>query len=116
MLERVGECVQCGECCKSVNITAVRDITLSQHGNMEELKRYLSFRGIQVVGEDIEKNLLYYTIQIPCSKLGPDNECLVHDSPEKPLICHRYPWVRDDIPECSYTFEPVAGIPGESSR
>ena len=116
MLERVGECVQCGECCKSVNITAVRDITLSQHGNMEELKGYLSFRGIQVVGEDVEKNLLYYTIQIPCSQLGPDNECLVHDSPEKPLICHRYPWARDDIPECSYTFEPVAGIPGESPR
>ena len=108
MLERAGECVQCGECCKTVNITAVRDITLSQHGNLEELTRYLSFRGIQVVGEDVEKNLLYYTIPIPCSQLGPDNECLVHDSPEKPLICHRYPWAKDDIAECSYTFEPAS--------
>ena len=46
MLKRVGECIQCGECCKSVNINVVRDITLRQHGNMEELKRYLSYRGI----------------------------------------------------------------------
>ena len=58
MLQRVGECVQCGECCKTVNITAVRDITLRQHGIMEELKRYLSYRRIQVAGEDVEKNLL----------------------------------------------------------
>jgi len=107
MLERTGECNQCGECCKTVNITAVRDITLRQHGNFEELKRYLSFRKIQVVGEDVAKNLLFYTILIPCSQLGPDNECLVNDSPQKPLICHRYPWAKDDITECSYTFEPA---------
>ncbi len=107
MLERTGECNQCGECCKVVNITAVRDITLRQHGNMEELKRYLGYRGIQVVGDDEEKNLLFYSINIPCSQLGPDNECRVHDKPEKPLICHRYPWAKDDIKECSYSFEPV---------
>ena len=107
MLKRTGECNQCGECCKTVNITAVRDITLRQHGNIEELKRYLSFRRIQVVGEDVDKNLLYYTINIPCSQLGPDNVCKVHNSPEKPLICHRYPWAKDDIAECSYTFEPA---------
>ena len=108
MLKRTGECNQCGEFCKTVNITAVRDITLRQYGNIEELKRYLSFRRIQVVGEDVDKNLLYYTINIPCSQLGPDNVCKVHNSPEKPLICHRYPWAKDDIAECSYTFKPVS--------
>jgi len=105
MLQRTGECNLCGECCKTVNITAVRDIALSQHGNMEELKTYLSYRGIQVVGDDAEKNLLFYSISIPCSQLGPDNECRVHGKPEKPLICHRYPWAKDDIKECSYSFE-----------
>ncbi len=85
---------------------------------MEELKRYLGYRQIQVVGEDVEKNLLFYTIQIPCSQLGSDNECRVHNSPEKPLICHRYPWEKDDIAECSYDFEPVspAGISGDLFR
>jgi len=63
----------------------------------------------------LKKTFYNYTIQIPCSQLGPDNECRVHDSPEKPLICHRYPWARDDIPESSYTFEPasLAGILGK---
>ena len=41
MLIRTGECHQCGECCKTVNITVVRDVTLRQHGNREELERYL---------------------------------------------------------------------------
>jgi Fe-S-cluster containining protein len=105
MLVRKGECHQCGECCKTVNLTVVRDFTLRQHGNKEELEKYLSYRGIKVVGEDVEANLLFYSIDIPCSQLGPDNECLVHDSPDKPLICLKYPWFKDDIEECGYTFE-----------
>ncbi len=107
MLTRTGECVQCGECCKTVNITAVRDVTLEQHRNRKELELYLSYRGIQVVGEDVENNLLFYSLRIPCSQLGPDNVCKVHNTPEKPLICYRYPWEKDDIPECSYEFEPA---------
>ena len=109
MLVRKGECHQCGECCKTVNLTVVRDITLRQHGNIEELEKYLSYRGIKVAGEDIEANLLFYTIDIPCSQLGPNNECLVHDSPDKPLICLKYPWFKDDIEECGYTFEESSG-------
>ena len=46
MLNRTGECHQCGECCKTVNLTVVRDVTLRQHGNREELERYLSYRDI----------------------------------------------------------------------
>ncbi|MCP5108416.1 MAG: hypothetical protein GY950_33830, partial [bacterium] len=95
MLNRTGECTECGECCKTVNITAVRDIALEQHGNLEELKLYLSYRGINVVGTDPEKNLLFYSINIPCSQLTPDNRCRVHSTPEKPLICYRYPWEKD---------------------
>lgn len=104
MWNRTGECNQCGECCKTVNITAVRDLALRQHGNMEELERYMSYRGIQVVGSDEERNLIFYSIRNPCSQLGPENECQVHGKPEKPLICHRYPRTPDDIPECSYRF------------
>jgi hypothetical protein len=81
---------------------------LEQHRNRQELELYLSYRGIQVVGEDIENNLLFYSLRIPCSQLGPDNECKVHNMPEKPLICYHYPWEKDDIPECSYEFEPAS--------
>lgn len=105
MLTRTGECNQCGECCKTVNMTVVRDLTLSQHGNREELEKYLGFRGIKVVGEDVENNLLFYSMDIPCSQLGPNNECRMHLNPDKPLICMKYPWFKDDIAECSYEFK-----------
>ena len=108
MLTRTGECHQCGECCRVVNITAVRDETLKQHGNRKELELYLSYRGIRVVGEDEAQNRLFYAIDIPCSQLGPDNSCRVHNTPDKPLICYRYPWEKDDIDECGYKFSPAA--------
>ena len=108
---RSGECTLCGECCKTVNVTAVRDLALREHGKLEELRRYMKFRGVNVAGEDAERNLLFYEIPISCSQLGTDNTCKVHDSPEKPLICHRYPREPGDIPDCGYRFEP-RGIPG----
>lgn len=111
-MTRSGECHQCGECCKTVNITAVRDSAIQQHGSREELEKYLGYRGIKVAGEDVERNLLFYAIDIPCSQLGPDNECLVHDSPEKPLIFLKYPWFKDDVEECGYKFANSAdGFP-----
>ena len=85
-MERVGECHSCGECCQTVNMTVVRDVTLQQHGNLEELKRYLSYRGIRVVGSDEKRNQLYYSMDLPCSELTPDNRCRVHDSPENRLF------------------------------
>ena len=95
MLTRQGECHQCGECCRTVNITVVRDATLEQHGNRKELELYLGYRGIRVVGED--------------------NRCQVHDTPEKPLSCYRYPWEPDDIEQCGFRFLPTAGfLPGVS--
>ncbi len=42
-LKRTGECHQCGECCKTVKLTVVRDVTLRQQGNREELERTLSY-------------------------------------------------------------------------
>ena len=104
---RTGECNQCGKCCETVNITVVRDLTLRQHGNKEELERYLSFRGIKVAGEDVERNLLFYTMEVPCSQLNHDKSCKLHNAPEKPFICLRYPLVKDDIEECSYSFKPA---------
>ena len=106
MLVRTGECNQCGECCKTVNITAVRDVTLRQHKSRKELELYLSYRGISVVGEDVEANQLFYSMDIPCQQLGVKGECKVHaDLKAKPILCHRYPMEPDGTEECSYEFK-----------
>jgi len=108
-MERTGECHSCGECCKTVNMTVVRDITIQQHGSLKELELYLSYRGIRVVGSDEKRNQLYYSMDVPCSELTSENQCRVHDSPEKPFICHRFPSSKEDIedtPECGYSFQP----------
>lgn len=107
MWVRAGECNQCGKCCETMNFTVVRDVTLRQHGNREDLERYLSFRRIRIVGEDVEQNLLFYTMDIPCGQLTREKTCKLHGKPEMPFICLRYPTARDDIEECSYTFKPV---------
>ena len=107
LLIRTGECNQCGECCKTLNITVVRDVTLNQHKSIKELELYLSYRGICLVGEDIKHNQLFYSINIPCQQLGPENACKVHEDPEaKPLLCHRYPIEPDNSEDCSYQFHP----------
>ena len=116
-MRREGECHSCGECCQTVNMTVVRDVTLRQHGNLEELQRYLSFRGIRVVGEDKKSNQLYYSMDIPCSELTPENKCRVHGCPEKPLLCHRFPETKEDIEDiknCGFRFTPV--LPGHPVR
>jgi len=105
MFTRTGECHQCGECCKTVNMTMVRDVTLRQHGNREELELYLGYRGIRVVGEDVAGNALFYEVDIPCSQLTEDNGCKVHDSPAKPLLCLKYPDAPNAIEQCGYAFE-----------
>ncbi len=106
---REGECHRCGECCQTVNITAVRDVTLSQHGSLEELRLYMKYRGIRVVGEDVKQNMLFYEIELPCDQLTRDPAgnygCKVHDSPEKPLLCLKYPQAPDDITQCGYQFK-----------
>jgi len=86
-------------------MTVVRDVTLRQHGNRLELERYLSYRGIRVVGEDVTGNALFYAVDIPCSQLTEDNQCKVHNTSEKPLLCLKYPDAPNDIAECGYTFE-----------
>ena len=96
-----------GECCKTLNITVVRDVTLNQHKSIKELELYLSYRGICIVGEDIKRNKLFYSIDIPCQQLGHEKACKVHKDPEaKPLLCHRYPIETDNSEDCSYQFQP----------
>ena len=112
-MKREGECHSCGECCQTVNITVVKDVTLQQHGNLEELQRYLSYRGINLVGSNEKRNELYYSMDIPCTELMPDKRCRVHDTEEKPLICNRFPESKEgieDIKNCGFRFTRI--LPG----
>ena len=86
-------------------MTVVRDVTLRQHGSRAELERYLGYRGIRVAGEDVAANALFYEVDIPCNQLTADNGCKVHGSPDKPLLCLKYPDAPNDIDECGYSFE-----------
>ena len=84
----------------------MRDVTLNHHKSIKELELYLSYRGICLVGKDIKRNQLFYSINIPCQQLGPENECKVHKDPEaKPLLCHRYPIEPDNSEDRSYQFQ-----------
>ena len=84
----------------------MRDVALKQHKSIKELELYLSYRGIYLVGEDIKRNQLFYSINIPCQQLGPENAYKVHEDPEaKPLLCHPYPIEPDNSEDCSYQFQ-----------
>ncbi len=58
-----------------------------------------------MVGEDVTGNALFYAVDIPCSQLTEDNGCRVHNTPEKPLLCLKYPDAPNDIDQCGYAFE-----------
>ena len=105
-LERVGECVQCGECCKKIRITSLLSHVVKQHGTLEEAKAYYSYRGIRLDEADEKRDRVLLELPLECAQLTADNRCLLHDKPEiKPVICHRYPWYEDDIESCGYSFE-----------
>jgi Fe-S-cluster containining protein len=64
-------------------------------------------------GDDEQRNQFYYTMDITCSELTADKRCRVHDSPEKPLICNRFPETKEDIEDiksCGFRFTPI--LPG----
>ena len=93
----------CGECCKKIRVTSILSNSIRQHGGIEELKKYYSYRNITVAGYDDKNDLLYLELDTPCDKLDDQNRCVIHSDPtEKPYICHRYPWYRDDIDTCGY--------------
>jgi len=104
--ERGGECVMCGECCKKVRITSVLSHILDNHGSLDEAKSYYALRGIRVVETVRASDRVMLEIDIPCNQLTPDNRCGLHGTPQqKPLICHKYPWFKDDIETCGFNFK-----------
>ncbi len=105
-MKRYGECVQCGECCKTLRITGIYSNLIEQHGSLDEARAYYSFRGVSITEIDRRGDRVLFEAPIPCDKLGADSRCSLHDTPEKkPVICHRYPWYPDDIESCGFTWK-----------
>jgi len=104
-MKREGECVQCGGCCKTMRITGILSHVLAQHGSLDEARAYYSFRQIRIAEVSAQTDSLCFELDIPCDKLTADNRCLLHDKPElKPIVCHRYPLVPDNVASCGYSF------------
>lgn len=104
-MRREGECVRCGDCCKTLRITGILSHVLGQHGSLDEARAYYSYRKIKIADVSHETDTLCFELDAPCDRLTADNRCLLHDRPElKPMICHRYPMAPDDIKRCGYTF------------
>jgi hypothetical protein len=105
-MRREGECVKCGECCKALRITGILSHVIAQHGSLDEARAYYSFRKIKIADVSPNTDSLCFELNITCDKLTEDNNCLLHGQPElKPMICHRYPAVPDDIKSCGFSFK-----------
>lgn len=81
---RVGSCLKCGECCKSVIIFYNGEIVSSKEqwdALTAEEEIYSIFR---VTGETPEKNWIF-----GCSRQRDDGTCAIHKS--RPGICRDYP-------------------------
>ncbi|HEB71097.1 MAG TPA: hypothetical protein ENI77_00570 [Nitrospirae bacterium] len=103
-LRREGECVSCGECCRTLRITGILTNIVAQHGSLESARAYYSYRGIKITDVSRELNAVGLEMNIPCDKLTKDNRCALHPD-SKPLICDRYPQFPDDIETCGYSFK-----------
>ena len=96
-MKRYGECVSCGECCKVLHMRGMLSDIVSQHGSLDEAKKYYSFRGVRIPEINEKLDAVMFEMDIPCDKLDEHNHCKLHDDPaQKPVICHRYPLGPDD--------------------
>lgn len=111
VMERKGDCHKCGECCKTVRITAVLSNAINQHRSLEEAILYYQYRDIKVMGTDPLNDYLFLELPIRCKQLDHRNKCQIYNQPElKPILCHIYPTEKDNIPDCAYQFVPDAPI------
>jgi hypothetical protein len=94
--EREMKCNQCGECCKWVVLD------LGQYVNEDKLAHLKMHEGLSIMTEGSHS---YLWIMSRCANLTGDGKCKIHDSPDFPKLCKRFPsdamnWM---IPEkCGY--------------
>ncbi len=108
---RSGKCKNCGDCCNAHIVYRV-----AGEDSMQDRRNGGSAKtpGLGIWSEvNKEDDRIYFsTIKIeintdkPCSLLGEDNLCKVHD--EKKAMCAEWPFNPSDLeffPNCGYSFE-----------
>lgn len=107
--KRIGECNQCGDCCKiQIDISMVDGDKNSHAGTTTDEQNRWSEIGHHI--EEPNRKFVRFhdpeeTIHHQCVALGPDNLCTANGN--KPWCCTIWPTAPSDIkqfPNCSYEF------------
>ena len=101
---RYGGCTRgCGACCREMIIPI--DPALIRRPAFHGWRQWLeSHGGIRLL---VERGAVLIPLQ--CDHLQEGGSCAVHDSPERPQMCARYPRHPQDVlvDECTYGFVTV---------
>lgn len=85
------DCTGCGKCCERFTqfYSFENDPVMNS-----EAQRFMMLEGF---GEkmhlegDTAKQGLWLIIDIPCKHLTADKRCAIYNSPDRPLLCRKYP-------------------------
>ena len=94
-------CSKCGgKCCKQFWIYYPKDwdeIFIS------EMKRIQMLSGMEDKVKIVETEKSYQLIfDIPCKHLSEDGKCKIYNSPNRPLLCRKYPYNNTEKDQCEY--------------
>lgn len=110
--KRIGECNQCGDCCKKrINIKMINGNKSTHGGETTDGDG----RWSEIDGGKKEEFIKFYMnsndTHQTCVALGPDNQCIEQELGKKPWVCSVWPTAPSDIEpfeNCSYQFVEVA--------
>ena len=83
-LEIVGECKQCGDCCRSLMLIESRGVVRSKRYFRKLQKRSPFYQNLEIIGTD-DAGILIFS----CKLLGEDGRCSRYE--ERPDICREFP-------------------------
>ncbi len=83
-LEVIGECKQCGDCCRSLMLIETHGVVRSRRYFRKLQKRSPFYRNMEIIGRD-EAGILIFS----CKLVGDDGRCTRYE--ERPDICREFP-------------------------
>lgn len=113
---RIGECNQCGECCRGKSTITFRvDVGAAKKAEEEEEFDWSPWEGWNIF--QAQGLWWYFKIwlnadkETSCESLTEDGRCSIHEEfIKKPAICTYWPMHPNHVtafPSCSYTFERI---------
>ncbi len=83
-LEVIGQCKQCGDCCRSLMLIDGRGVVRSKRYFRRLQKKDQFYRNLEIVGTDRNGILVFN-----CKLIGEDGRCTNYE--ERPDICRDFP-------------------------